>query len=59
MGEFSIVHWIVVFGVILLIFGPKKLPEIARSLGESIKEFKKAFKEGSASDNSKSSNNTN
>ena len=31
--------------VLLLIFGPKKLPELARSFGKSIKEFKKATKE--------------
>lgn len=29
-----------------LFFGPKKLPEIARSLGQGIKEFKKATREG-------------
>jgi sec-independent protein translocase protein TatA len=32
---------ILVLAVILLIFGPKKLPEFARGLGQSIKEFKK------------------
>lgn len=31
--------------VAALIFGPKKLPEFARSLGESKKEFKKSMKE--------------
>lgn len=35
---------IVVF-VVLLIFGAKKLPEIGRSLGKAIREFKKANKE--------------
>jgi len=29
-------------------FGPKRLPEIARALGESIKEFKKSAKETSS-----------
>lgn len=29
--------------IVLIIFGPKKLPELARSLGVSIKEFKKAM----------------
>jgi sec-independent protein translocase protein TatA len=33
---------IVIFCVILLLFGGKKLPELAKSLGEGIREFKKA-----------------
>ena len=33
---------IIIFVVILLIFGGKKLPELAKGLGEGIKEFKKA-----------------
>ena len=50
MGEFSLVHWLVVLGVIMILFGPKKLPELARSLGESIREFKKCFKESSVNE---------
>jgi sec-independent protein translocase protein TatA len=33
-------------GLLLLLFGGKKLPELARSLGKSSKEFKKGMKEG-------------
>ena len=33
---------IIIFIVVLLIFGGKKLPEFAKGLGEGIKEFKKA-----------------
>ena len=33
---------IIIFVVILLVFGGKKLPELAKGLGEGIKEFKKA-----------------
>lgn len=40
MGEL-----IVILLIILLLFGATKLPEIARSLGKAIKEFKKAGKE--------------
>ena len=36
---------IIIFIVILLVFGGKKLPELARGLGKGIKEFKKAQKE--------------
>ena len=34
---------VVIFLVVLLLFGGKKLPEIGRALGEGIKEFKKAI----------------
>jgi sec-independent protein translocase protein TatA len=36
---------IVILVIILLIFGAAKLPEIGRSLGKAIKEFKKAGKD--------------
>jgi sec-independent protein translocase protein TatA len=39
--------------VILLLFGAKKLPELARALGKSMHEFKKGREEGEASDEKK------
>ena len=36
---------VVIFAVILLLFGAKKLPELARGLGQGIREFKKATRE--------------
>ena len=36
---------ILIFAVILLLFGARKLPELARGLGQGIKEFKKATRE--------------
>jgi len=33
---------IIIFCVVLLLFGGKRLPELARSLGKGIREFKKA-----------------
>jgi sec-independent protein translocase protein TatA len=33
---------IVILGIVLLLFGGKKLPEIAKNLGKGIREFKKA-----------------
>ncbi len=36
--------------IILLLFGAKKLPELSRSLGKSLGEFKKGQKEGSEPD---------
>ena len=36
---------IILFGIILLLFGAKKLPELARGLGRGIREFKDATNE--------------
>src|SRR5215469_12715681 len=38
----SIPHMIVVFLVVLVVFGPQKLPELARGLGKLMAEFRKA-----------------
>ncbi len=43
MGRFGVMELAVIFGILLLLFGAKKLPEIARSMGESINEFKKTM----------------
>ena len=38
----SIPHMIVVFVIVLVVFGPQKLPELARGLGKMMAEFRKA-----------------
>jgi TatA/E family protein of Tat protein translocase len=38
----SIPHMLVVFVIVLVVFGPQKLPELARSLGKLMAEFRKA-----------------
>jgi len=43
MGSFSIWHWLIVLLVVLLIFGPKKLSEVGKGLGEGMKNFKKGL----------------
>jgi sec-independent protein translocase protein TatA len=45
-GLFQPMHLLVIFIVALFVFGPKKLPELGRGLGEGIRSFKDAFKEG-------------
>jgi len=42
-GLFQPMHLIIIAGIALLIFGPKKLPELGKSLGESIRGFKSAI----------------
>jgi sec-independent protein translocase protein TatA len=43
MGEFSPIHWLIVLGIILLLFGGRKIPELARGLGEGIRSFKEGM----------------
>ncbi len=38
-------HLLIIFAIALLVFGPKKLPELGKGLGESIRGFKSAVKE--------------
>jgi sec-independent protein translocase protein TatA len=42
-GLFQPMHMVVIFGIALLVFGPKKLPELGKGLGESIRGFKSAM----------------
>jgi len=42
MGNIGFPELIVIFIVALLVFGPKRLPELGRSLGRGISEFRKA-----------------
>lgn len=42
MGSVGMPELIIIFLVVLLLFGSKRLPELARGLGKGIREFKKA-----------------
>ncbi|HUK99954.1 MAG TPA: twin-arginine translocase TatA/TatE family subunit [Nitrospirota bacterium] len=44
-GIFQPLHLLLILGIVLIIFGPGKLPELGEGLGKSIKSFKKAMKE--------------
>ncbi len=49
MGDlFAPAHLVVIFIIVLFIFGPGKLPNIGKDLGKSIREFKKAVSEPEA-----------
>jgi TatA/E family protein of Tat protein translocase len=45
MGPLGVPELIVIFIVALIVFGPRKLPELGRSLGKSLAEFKRASNE--------------
>ncbi len=42
-GIFQPMHLIVILVIVLIIFGPSKLPQLGEGLGKSIREFKKAM----------------
>jgi len=44
-GLFQPMHLLVIFGIALLVFGPKKLPELGKGIGEGIRGFRSAIKE--------------
>jgi len=43
-GLFQPMHLLVIFGLALLVFGPKKLPELGKGIGEGIRGLKSAMK---------------
>lgn len=45
MGSIGMPELIIIFLVILLLFGSKRLPELAKGLGKGMREFKKATRE--------------
>ncbi len=45
MGGLQPWHWLIVIAVFVLLFGAKKLPDAARSLGQSMRIFKSEVKE--------------
>jgi sec-independent protein translocase protein TatA len=44
-GLFQPTHLIIIFAIALLVFGPKKLPELGKGLGEGIRALKEGMKD--------------
>ena len=44
-GIFQPMHLLVIFGIALLVFGPKKLPELGKGIGEGIRGLRSAMKD--------------
>ncbi|UNC92629.1 twin-arginine translocase TatA/TatE family subunit [Candidatus Contubernalis alkaliaceticus] len=42
IGRLGSTELLIIFGVVLVVFGPSKLPELGRSLGRGIREFRQA-----------------
>jgi sec-independent protein translocase protein TatA len=49
-GLFQPLHLLIIAGIALLVFGPKKLPELGKGLGDGIRGFKTAMNGSAASD---------
>jgi len=47
-GLFQPMHLLVIFFIALLVFGPKKLPELGKGLGEGIRALKDGMKDAGA-----------
>jgi sec-independent protein translocase protein TatA len=42
-GLFQPTHLLLVLGIVMIFFGPKKLPQLGKGLGEGIRDFKNAL----------------
>lgn len=47
-GAFSLTHILIVVGVLVLLFGANRIPELMRSLGSGVKEFKSGMQQPTA-----------
>lgn len=48
MGSLSIWHWLLVLGIVMLVFGTSKLRNLGSDLGGALRGFKQAVSEGGA-----------
>lgn len=57
MGEglFQPLHLLLIVAIALLLFGPGKLADLGKGLGEGIRNFKESMKDGSSNDGEKKS----
>lgn len=53
MANIGLPELLLVLVIVLVLFGAKKLPDLARGIGQSLKELKKGMKEGADDDSKK------
>lgn len=54
MGNIGLAELVVLLVVILILFGPGKLPEVGKALGKAVGEFRRGIRDGMEGDASKS-----
>lgn len=52
-GLFKPIHLLFILVIVLIMFGPGKLPDLGRGLGKGIREFKEAIKGGTSGEDEK------
>ena len=50
MGRIGMPELLIILAIAILVFGPKKLPDLGKALGETIRGFKNAVKDGEEED---------
>ncbi len=55
LGSFGTTELIIILVIVMVLFGAKRLPELAKGLGQGITEFKKAQKKDPTDENQKTS----
>ena len=58
MRNFSITEIVLILLALILLFGARRIPELARSLGRSLSEFKKGRQEGESEESNNDTDNT-
>ena len=52
-GLFQPMHLLVILGIAILVFGPRKLPELGKGLGDGIRGFRSALKQEESGEKAK------
>jgi sec-independent protein translocase protein TatA len=55
LGDIGLPELLVIFVIVLVVFGPGKLPDVGKAIGDALRGFKKALKESEESIEDKTS----